>query len=142
MKLKKQAHTVYKTQYHIVWVTRYRRKILTKWISAYLSILLKSINRYYPDWEYVEIGTDKDHIHIHMIIPPKYSVSFVVETIKKNTSRQLKQKFSFLEKVYRDSKWIWWKRYFVSTVWLDEETIRNYVKMQGEEESGQAELVL
>jgi len=140
MKLKKQAHTVYQTQYHIVWITRYRRKILTKGIESYLKIKLKEINKYYPDWEYIAIGTDKDHIHIQMIIPPKYSVSKVVETIKSNTSKNLKNKFSkFLKKVYWDNKGIWGTGCFVSTIGLDEKIIKKYVELQGKEETGQAE---
>jgi len=89
VKLKKLAHTVYRTQYHIVWITRYRRKILVKGVRNYLKIKLKEIRKYYPEWEYIEIGINSDHVHLYMIIPPKYAVSKVVETIKKNTSRSL-----------------------------------------------------
>jgi len=93
VKLKKLAHTVYRTQYHIVWITRYRRKILVKGVRNYLKIKLQEIRKHYPEWEYIEIGISSDHVHLHMIIPPKYAVSKVVETIKKNTSRSLREKF-------------------------------------------------
>ena len=142
MKLRKAAHAVYKTQYHLVWVSRYRRKIFVKGVKEYLRVKFKEILKYYPDWEYIEIGIDKDHVHLHMVIPPKYAVCKVVETIKSNTSKSLKQKFSFLGKVYWDEGGIWGKGYFVSTVGLNEETIRRYVEMQGKEETGQAELEL
>lgn len=140
MKLKKLAHTVYKTQYHIVWITRFRRKILVKGVKQFLEVKLHEIRKYYPDWEYIRIGIDYDHVHLHMVIPPKYSVSDVVETIKKNTSKSLNEKFRFLKKVYWDRKGIWGKGFFVSTVGIDEETIRKYVEMQGKEDTGQAEL--
>lgn len=84
MKLHRAAHTVYKTQYHIVWVTRYRRKILVEGVAAYLRMKLREVQNYYPDWHFTEIGIDKDHVHVHKVIPPKYSVSFAVETMKKN----------------------------------------------------------
>lgn len=142
MRLKKLAHTVYKTQYHIVWVTRFRRKILVRGVNDYLRIKLKEVRKYYPDWEYIKIGIDIDHVHLHMVIPPKYAVSKVVETIKKNTSRSLRQKFKFLEKVYWDDRGIWSTGYFVSTVGINEEVIRKYVEMQGKEDTGQAELEL
>lgn len=142
MKLHKAAHTVYKTQYHIVWVTRFRRKTLVKGVESYLKIKVHEVREHYPDWYFTEIGTDKDHIHLHMEIPPKYSVSFVVETLKKNTSRALRAKFPFLDKVYWDSGGIWSKGYFVSTVGVNEEIIRRYVRMQGEEDAGQAQLDL
>ncbi len=111
-------------------------------VKQYLSTKIQEVRKYYPDWEYIKIGIESDHIHLHMIIPPKYSVSDVVETIKKNTSKALKEKFSFLKKVYWDRKGIWGKGYFVSTVGIDEETIKRYVEMQGEEDTGQAELEL
>ena len=72
------------------------------------------------------------------MIPPKYAVSMVVETIKKNTSKALKTKFAFLKKVYWDNAGIWGKGYFVSTVGINENIIRKYVEMQEKEESGQA----
>jgi REP element-mobilizing transposase RayT len=63
-----------------------------------------------------------------------------VETIKSNTSRALKEKFIFLLKVYWDDKGIWAKGYFVSTVGINEKIIQAYVRMQEEEDTGQAEL--
>jgi putative transposase len=128
MKLNKSAHSLYKTQYHIVWITRYRRKILVTGVNSYLEIKLQEITKYYPDWEYLEIGIDVDHVHLYMLIPPKYTVSKVVEVIKSNTSRALKQKFNFLHKVYWDDKEIWAKGYFVSTVGINEKIIQTYVK--------------
>lgn len=143
MKLHRQAHVVYKTQYHIVWVTRFRRKILNPGISAYLRIKLEEVRKYYPDWYFDAIGTDHDHVHLHMIIPPKYSISFVVETLKKNTSRALREKFAhFLTQVYWDQGGIWATGYFVSTVGINEAIIRRYVEQQGEEDAGQAQLEL
>jgi putative transposase len=140
MRLRKAAHAVYKTQYHIVWVTRYRRKILTKGIDEYLKIKLTEVRKYHPDWEYIEIGIAVDHVHIHIVIPPKYSVSRVVEAIKSNTSRALRAKFTYLSEVYWDGGGIWSVGYFVSTVGIDEEIIRHYVQMQGQEDAGQAQL--
>lgn len=140
MKLHTAAHTVYKTQYHIVWVTRYRHKILVEGGAAYLRMKLREVQKYDPDWHVTEIGIDKDHVHGHMVIPPKYSVSFAVEAIKKNTSRRLREKFRFLDKVYWDRGGIWSTGYFVSTVGITEEIIRRYVARQGKEDAGQAQL--
>ena len=111
MKLHKAAHAVYKTQYHIVWITQYWKKILVTGVRNYLKTKLQEIRKYYPDWEYIKIGIKKDHVRLYMVIPPKYDVSKVVETIKKNISRSLSRKFAFLEKVYCDRKSIWGKGY-------------------------------
>lgn len=142
MRLKKAAHTVYKTQYHIVWVTRFRRKILKEGVREYLETKLQEARKYYPDWEYSAIGVDVDHVHLHMVIPPKYAVSEVVEILKKNTSRHLSLKFRFLNQVYWDRDGIWSKGFFVSTVGINESIIRKYVEMQEKEDTGQAELEL
>jgi len=143
MRLKKSAHTVYKTQYHIVWVSRYRRKILVRGVREYLQTKLEEVRKYHPDWEYISIGIDLEHVHLHMIIPPKYAVSKVVDIIKSNTSRALKEKFRFLrESVYWDDGGIWGVGYFVCTVGLNEAMIRKYVELQGKEEAGQSELPL
>ena len=142
MKLRRSAHAVYKTDYHIVWITKYRKKILNKGVSTYLKIKLREIRRYRPEVIIEEIGVDKDHVHIKVVIPPKYSVSKIVQEMKSSSSKKLKEKFDFLRGVYWGTSSIWSRGYFVSTVGLDEEVIKNYVKMQGEEDSGQAKLEL
>ena len=107
-----------------------------------MRIKLQEVRKYYPDWEYVEISIEHNHVHLHIVIPSKYSVSTAVETMKKNTSRSLREKFGFLHKVYWDEKGIWGKGYFVSTVGINEAVVKNYVEMQGKEDTGQAELGL
>ena len=142
MKLRRSSHAVYKTEYHIVWVTKYRNKILNKGVSEYLKIKLREIRKYHPDVIIQEIGIDKDHIHIYIVIPPKYAISKIVQKMKSSTSRGLKEKFDFLKKVYWGTNSVWSVGYFVSTVGINEDVIRSYVKMQGEEDSGQAQLEL
>ena len=122
---RKQLVPYIRLKYHIFWITWYRRKILVTGVKSYLKIKLQEIRKYYPDWEYIEIGINNDHVHLFMTIPPKYALSKVVETIKKNTSRSLSIKFTFLKKVYWDRKGIWGKGHFVSTVGINEEVIRD-----------------
>mgnify|MGYP001791099142 CR=1 FL=1 len=75
---------------------------------------------------------------MHMVIPPKYSVSEIVQKLKSNISNKLKNKFkNFLSQVYWDNNGIWSVGYFVSTVDVDQETIRKYVENQGKEDMGQ-----
>lgn len=140
MKLYRSAHAVYKTQYHIVFVTKYRKAILVNGVDKYLRLKLEEVRKYYPEWFYEEIGMDSDHVHLCMVIPPKYAVSFVIETIKKNTARAMREKFVFIQEAYERTQSIWSTGYFVSTVGIDENTIRKYVRMQGEEDTGQAQL--
>ena len=140
MRLIRSAHAVYKTQYHIVWVTRYRRKILNKGVAEYLKTKLQEVRKYYPDWEYIAVGMEEDHVHLHMVIPPKYAVSMVIGVLKRNASRELSKKFRFLKDFYWDNEGIWSTGFFVSTVGINETMIRKYVEMQGKEDTGQAQL--
>ena len=143
MRLHKQAHTVYRNQYHLVWVTRYRHPWLTQGIDDFLKLKLRAVTKYHPDWEIIEIGIDTDHVHLHMVIPPKYSVSSAVNALKSNTAREMKAKFQhWLERWYWDDGGIWSRGFFSSTVGVDEQVIRNYVKQQGEDDAGQAQLAL
>ena len=126
-----------------MWVTRYRRKILVQGIAEYLKKAIGEVREFYPDWYMEEVGVEADHVHLCMVIPPKYSISKVVETMKSLASRRLREKFThFLKKVYWDDGGIWARGFFVSTVGIDEAIIRRYVRYQGRQDAGQAELEL
>ena len=140
MEYRKQAHAIYYTRYHIVISSKYRRKILKKGVGDYLKKVIFKINNFHPEVEILEVNTDIDHIHILLIIPPKYSVSKIVNMIKANTGKRLRDKFKFLDEVYWGFKGIWSIGYFVSTVGINEEVIKKYIERQGEEDSGQAKL--
>lgn len=142
MKVRKQSNCVYFCEYHIIIPTKYRRKIFNEGVFAYLKEILGSIKDYYPQIDILEINHDKDHVHILVSIPPKLSVGKVIGIIKANTARMLKKKFDFLNRVYWGTDAIWSEGYFVSTVGINEEIIRNYILKQGEEDFGQAKLEL
>jgi len=114
--------------------------VLKKGVGDYLEKLVHQITNYHPDIEVLEVNTNIDHIHMMVIIPPKYSVGKVVQQIKANTGRKMREKFTYLDKVYWGSKGIWSIGYFASTVGINEKTIREYIQMQGKEDSGQAKL--
>jgi len=96
MKLYEAAHTVYKTEIPSCLDNPLSKKDFSGWCKRLSKkIKLQEIRKYYPDWEYIELGIKKDHIHLYMVIPPKYAVSKVVETLKSNTSKRLKIKFAF-----------------------------------------------
>lgn len=140
MEYKKQAHAVYYAQYHIVISTKYRRKVLKAGMGDYLKRKVLQVSKFQPEIEILEVNTDLDHIHLLVSIPPKFSVSEVVKMIKAHTGTAMRKKFPFLDKVYWGINGIWSIGYFVSTVGINEKTIRRYVQKQGEEDSGQAKL--
>ena len=142
MKLRKQNHCVYYCEYHLVFATKYRRKIFNEGVFSYIVERMKEIKDHYPEIDILEINHDQDHVHLLISIPPKMSVGQVVRIIKSNTSRRLKEKFPFLKDVYWGTDGIWSDGYFVSTVGINEEIIQKYIQHQGQEDSGQAQLVL
>ena len=94
------SHCVYYCDYHIVLVTKYRKAVLNKGIFAYFCKKFAEITEHYPLIQFKTVNHDKDHIHLHMSIPPTMRVGEAVGIIKQNTSRELKQKFPFLKEVY------------------------------------------
>ena len=138
MECKKQGHSVYYIRYHLVIATKYRRKILKDGFGEYLKKLMVGISRQLPEIEIIEVNTDKDHVHMLLSIPPKFSISEVVKEVKAKTGLLMRRKFPFLDKVYWGKGGIWSRGYFVSTVGVSEFTIRKYIEMQGKEDSGQA----
>ena len=87
-------------------------------------------------------GSDLDHLHLVMEIPPKYSVSDVMGELKSRTASTMRRKFQWLAKVYWKENILWSPGYFVSTIGADEATIKHYVEMQGLQDSGEQLLLL
>ena len=135
-------HTVYRTEYHVVRIPKYRRRILNPGVKEYLERLWPKILKEMPGVEIVEQNIQVDHIHTIIIIPPKYSVSEVIGRIKCKSASRLRKKFIWLERVYWKENIVWSPGYFVSTVGLNEVAIIKYVKWQEAQDSGQAKLEL
>lgn len=137
MEYNKQGHAVYYVRYHVVIATRYRRKVLKGGMGEYLKRTIREISRYYPEIYLIEVNTDIDHVHLLISIPPKMSVSQVVNIIKSNIGKAMREKYDFLRYVYFGGGGIWSAGYFVSTVGINEEIIRRYIEQQGKEDRGQ-----
>ena len=95
-----------------------------------------------PGVEIETIGFDNDHLHMMMSIPPKYSISSVMGQLKSQSASQLRKVFPWLNKVYWNENIVWSPGYFVSSVGVDEATIRQYVEYQGRQDSGQLRMKL
>ena len=107
-----------------------------------MSKLFPKIIKGMPGCEIIEQNIQEEHIHMLMVIPPKYAVSDVIGEIKQYTASKIRKKFAWLEKVYWKENVVWSPGYFVSTIGLDEKQITEYVKWQGGQDSGQAKLEL
>ena len=128
--------------YHMVWIPRYRYKVLVNGVDEYLLKKMDEIRKNYPEIEYVQRNIQPDHVHLVLSFPPKYSIAKVVQIIKSNTGKAMWEKFDFLRKRYYGRGGIWSAGYFVSTVGLDEKLIERYVRYQEKEDLGQAKLAL
>ena len=75
MKVSRSSHCAYYLKYHIVWVCKYRRRVLNPGVCSYLQKVLPKLLRSMPGVELELIGFDLDHLHMLLVIPPKYSIS-------------------------------------------------------------------
>lgn len=132
-KYKKLSHVVYKCDYHIVWVPKYRFRILT----GELKILIERDIRMLCEWkrcEIIEMNVQIDHIHLVVSIPPKVSVSVMMGTLKGKLAIKLFKSYPKMKEKPYWGNHFWARGYFVSTVGIDEDMIKRYVKHQEKEE--------
>ena len=142
MEIRLSGHSAYRTEYHLVWIPKYRRRILNPGVKGYLHRIFPKVMKNLPGCEIIEYSIQVDHIHMVMIILPRYAVSDVLQRIKGITSKMLRNKFHWLHKVYRGEPVLWSPGYFVSTIGIDEKKIIAYVEWQGRQDLGQAQLEL
>ena len=125
---KRLAHAIWRCKYHIVWCPKYRFRVL----GGEIGRSLREIIRQLCEWKKIEIlegNIQVDHIHLVLEIPPKYSVSEAVGFIKGKSAIKI---FDYHHELKKRSwgRHFWSKGYCVSTVGLDEEQIRRYVRHQ------------
>ena len=142
MRYRKSNHSVYCTEYHLVWIPRYRRRILKDGVKAYLNKLLWHVPNLDPDIEVIKLNIQEDHVHMVILIPPRIAVASVVQYIKTQTAKQMRVKFPFLQNVYWGHPGIWSRGYCVSSIGLNEKEILRYVENQDKEDKGQLKLTL
>ena len=132
-KYKKLSHVIYKCDYHIVWVPKYRLRILKGDIK---NLVEEDINKLceWKNCEVVELNVQEDHIHLLVSVPPKISISYLMGVLKGKIAIKLFKSYPKLKKKPYLGNHFWGRGYFVSTVGLDEEMIKKYVKYQEKEE--------
>ena len=123
------SHTAFSIHLHIVWITKYRKKILTKEIATFVrDVIRKECNKQKVD--ILKGNISKDHVHVMVSIPPQLSISRLVQRLKGKSSYLVLSKFSQLEKVYW-GRHFWARGYFVrSSGNLTDEIIKNYIEKQ------------
>jgi putative transposase len=141
MQIRLSAHGAYHHQYHLVWIPKYRKRVLKGGLKDFLAKRLGEVQAYHPDVEVEQFSIRVDHVHLVVVIPPKYAVSAIVSRIKANTSREIRQRFPWVKKLYWRNEF-WSPGFFSSTVGIDEAVIRRYVEFQEKVDTGQLKLQL
>ena len=132
-KWKTAAHVVYQCSYHLVWTPKYRYRILQGEIKEFVEKKIKAV----CEWKHVEIlemTIMPDHVHMVVIIPPKLAVAELMGILKGKTAIAVfQQRKNMRTKPYWGNHF-WSRGYCVTTVGMDEEKIRRYVKYQEDAE--------
>ncbi len=132
-KYKKLNHVVYKCDYHIVWVPKYRLRILKGAIKELVEHDIKMLCEW-KSCHVEELNVQEDHVHLLVSVPPKVSISRLMGTLKGKIAIKLFKSYPQLKKKPYWGNHFWARGYFVSTVGLNEEMIKKYVKYQEKEE--------
>ena len=136
----KSSHAIYRSEYHFVWVPKYRYHVLVKEIKPRLKDLLVELCNWL-DVTIIEGAICSDHVHMYLSVPPKYSPAHVMRILKGKSEEYLRRDFPELGKKYWGLH-IWARGYFVSTVGIDSATIQKYVKEQVESQMREEQLAL
>jgi putative transposase len=122
-------HTKWDCKYHLVWIPKYRRKVLYGQLRKELGPVLREL-ALQKESEVVEGRLKVDHVHMLVSIPPKYSVAQVVGYVKGKSAiwvaRAMGRNRNFVGQNF------WARGYCVSTIGLDEKTIQEYIRAQEE----------
>ncbi len=135
---RKLQHTEWDCKYHVVFIPKYRRKVLYGKIREHLGDVFRRLARQ-KECEIEEGHLVADHVHMMIAIPPKHSVSQVVGYIKGKSAIHIARPFSGQRRDFTGQHF-WARGYFVSTVGRDEEVIRQYIRNQENEDQRQDQL--
>ncbi len=129
------SHTVFKIEYHFVWVTKYRYPVLKGEVGERVKELVRQTCQSF-DIRIIKGVVSKDHVHILVSTPPNFAPSEIMRRIKGRTASKLFEEFPLLKKRYWGQHF-WARGYFCATVGeLTEEMIKEYLEHHFEPDSG------
>ena len=126
------AHTKWNCKYHIVFAPKYRRQIIYGKIKQDIGIMLRKLCEY-KQVEILEAEACKDHIHMLISIPPKYSVSQIMGYLKGKSSLMIFEKYANMKYKY-GNRHFWCRGYYVDTVGRNKKQIQEYIRNQLQED--------
>ena len=126
------SHTKWECKYHVVWIPKYRKKSLYGELRRYLGSTFRELAMQ-RESRVMEGHLLPDHVHVLISIPPKYAVAQVVGYLKGKSAIHIARAYMGRKKNFTGQHF-WARGYFVSTVGTDEETIREYIRQQEQED--------
>ena len=122
------AHTTWNCKYHIVFAPKFRRQIVYGKMKEEIGKILRSLCER-KEIEILEAELCPDHIHMLISVPPKYSISQIMGYLKGKSALMIFDKHANLKYKY-GNRHFWAEGYYVSTVGLNEATIKKYIQEQ------------
>ena len=132
------AHTQWNCKYHIVFAPKYRRQVIYGKIKVDIGKMLRKLCEY-KGIEIIEAEACKDHIHMLVSIPPKYSVSQIMGYLKGKSSLMIFEKYANLKYKY-GNRHFWCRGFYVDTVGRNRNAIEKYIKNQLKEDHEEDQL--
>lgn len=128
-RIKTLSHCFYDCKYHIVWTPKYHGKIFqASYVRQEVNRLIRTVCQW-KGFEVFELNVQTDHIHLCVGIDPRHSISYAMSIVKGKSSKWIKKKNKRLAGLCHKGN-LWARGYFVSTIGMDEDIIRRYVKHQ------------
>ena len=140
-RFRKLTHAIWHCQYHLVWVPKYRYRVLDGLIGHETGKCIRIFSEQ-AKCEVQELNVQRDHVHMVVMVPPKLSISELMGRVKGRSAIRILRQFAELRKKRYWGNHFWAPGYCVDTVGLDAEMIRKYVKYQEKNERKQEQLQL
>jgi putative transposase len=142
MAIRRASHCVYDTRYHLVWAPKYRKWVLQGAIRQRVRELFCEIAGHHG-FEIEELEVDKDHVHLFLSFPPKYSIGEVVGLLKAVSAKEIREEFPEVRKQLWGGEF-WEDGYFVRTVGdkVTADVIKKYIRFHEAKKRGAEQLDL
>lgn len=126
---RKTSHTTYDCKYHIVWITKYRKKVLCGVVAERVRELIRGICKEH-EVEIIKGHVSRDHVHLFVSVPPHLAVSKLVQYLKGKSSYKMLQENKVLSREFW-GRHLWGRGYFVATSGnITDEVIMDYIEKQ------------
>lgn len=134
------SHTKWDCKYHVVFIPKRRRKVIYGQLRKHPGEVFHELARY-KEARIEEGHLMPDHVHMCISVPPKYAVASVVGYIKGKSAIAIARNFLNRKRNFSGENF-WARGYFVSTVGLDEDMVRDYIRRQEQEDERLEQLCL